>query len=184
MEQARKLHDQYYGIIDRALSGVGVAETFQAKTGVPKAYGAVGAGGLIFSMVFFNIAAPLLVNLIGFGYAAYATMHAIESPGKEDDAQWLTYWVVYGFLNVVEYFTRVLTYWIPFYFVIKLGFIVWLMLPATRGAEQLYQRGLRALVVHSNNKPTGLQVHSSPSTSVPTPLSDAGSVKVPNFKSD
>ncbi|KAJ1802989.1 ER membrane protein DP1/Yop1, partial [Coemansia sp. RSA 2599] len=91
MEQARQIHDRYYEIADKHLSNVGLANTFQAKTGVPKVYGALGASALVVSMVFFNIAAPLLVNLAGFGYATYATMNAIESPGKEDDAQWLTY---------------------------------------------------------------------------------------------
>ncbi|KAJ2851356.1 hypothetical protein J3B02_003568, partial [Coemansia erecta] len=69
MEKARQIHDRYYEIADRHLSNVSLANTFQAKTGVSKVYGAVGTSALVVSMVFFNIAAPLLVNLTGFGYA-------------------------------------------------------------------------------------------------------------------
>ncbi|KAJ2588953.1 ER membrane protein DP1/Yop1 [Coemansia sp. RSA 1797] len=82
---------------------------------------------------------------------AYASMEAIETPGKEDDAQWLTYWVVFGLFNVLEYFTGFLLYWFPFYYLIKLGFLVWLMAPATRGAERLYHSGLKPLMLQACN---------------------------------
>ncbi|KAJ1734581.1 ER membrane protein DP1/Yop1 [Coemansia biformis] len=149
MDRGRQLHDQYYRHADSVLSGIPAAQAFQDKTGVPKVYGAAGVAGLALLLVFFNIGAPLLVNLTGFGYAAYASMDAIESPGKEDDAQWLTYWVVFGLLNVVEYFTGFLLYWFPFYYLIKLGFLVWLMLPSTRGAERLYTAGLKPMLQHA-----------------------------------
>ncbi|KAJ2319228.1 ER membrane protein DP1/Yop1 [Coemansia sp. RSA 2681] len=148
MEQARQVHDKYFEQADRALSAMPLARTFQAKTGVPKVYGGLGLASLLFSLVFFNIGAPFLVNLTGFGYAAYASFDAIESPGKEDDIQWLTYWVVFGFCNVAEYFTGMLTYWIPFYYVFKLGFLVWLMMPATRGAERLYHTTIKPIAAH------------------------------------
>ncbi|KAJ2703467.1 ER membrane protein DP1/Yop1 [Coemansia sp. IMI 203386] len=185
MEQARQIHDRYYEIADRHLSNVGLANTFQAKTGVPKVYGAVGTSVLVFSMVFFNVAAPLLVNLTGFGYAAYATMNAIESPGKEDDVQWLTYWVVYGFLNVAEYFTGFITYWVPFYFVFKLAFVIWLMLPSTRGAEQLYNKGLKTMVNRMTNaSAAAVKTPGAPKTNSTTPASTAAAPAATNLKSE
>ncbi|KAJ2082102.1 ER membrane protein DP1/Yop1 [Coemansia sp. RSA 988] len=146
MEHARQFHDKYYGVVDRSLSSIPAAQTFQDKTGVPKVYGAAGIAGIGLVLVFFNIGASLLVNLTGFGYAAYASMNAIETPGKEDDAQWLTYWVVFGLFNVAEYFTGFLLYWFPFYYMLKLGFLVWLMAPATRGAERLYATGIKPVM--------------------------------------
>ncbi|KAJ2488631.1 ER membrane protein DP1/Yop1 [Coemansia sp. RSA 2050] len=148
MEQVRLLHDKYFEQVDKTLSSIPIARTFQERTGVPKVYGGLGAAALVLSLVFFNIGAPLLVNLTGFGYAAYASFNAIESPGKEDDVQWLTYWVVFGFCNVAEYFTGLLTYWIPFYYVFKLGFLIWLMMPSTRGAEKLYLSTIKPVVAH------------------------------------
>ena len=44
---------------------------------------------------------------------------AIESADKDDDTLWLTYWVVFAFFGVIEYFTDILLWWIPFYFFIK-----------------------------------------------------------------
>lgn len=44
---------------------------------------------------------------------------AIDSVEKDDDTQWLTYWVVYAAFGILEYFTDLLLSWIPFYFLLK-----------------------------------------------------------------
>lgn len=46
---------------------------------------------------------------------------AIESPNKEDDTVWLTYWVVYALFALVEFFSDLLLFWFPFYYVGKVG---------------------------------------------------------------
>lgn len=38
------------------------------------------------------------------------------------------YWVVFAFLNVIESAISV-TYWLPFYYVFKFVFVMWLGLP-------------------------------------------------------
>lgn len=47
------------------------------------------------------------------------SIKAIESKNKEDDTQWLTYWVVYGLFTVVEAFSDIFLFWLPFYYVGK-----------------------------------------------------------------
>lgn len=47
------------------------------------------------------------------------SIKAIESSNKEDDTQWLTYWVVYGLFTVVEAFSDIFLFWFPFYYVSK-----------------------------------------------------------------
>jgi hypothetical protein len=37
----------------------------------------------------------------------------------DDDEYWLTYWVVYGSLSVLESFLDAAFFWLPFYFLIK-----------------------------------------------------------------
>lgn len=44
---------------------------------------------------------------------------AIESNVKEDDTQWLTYWVVYGLFSVLEAFSDIFLFWFPFYYLSK-----------------------------------------------------------------
>lgn len=46
---------------------------------------------------------------------------AIESPSKEDDTVWLTYWVVYALFGLVEFFSDLLLFWFPFYYAGKVG---------------------------------------------------------------
>lgn len=50
---------------------------------------------------------------------------AIESPNKEDDTQWLTYWVVYGVFSIAEFFSDLFLSWFPFYYMLK---VCWLFL--------------------------------------------------------
>lgn len=44
---------------------------------------------------------------------------AIESKVKDDDTQWLTYWVVYGLFSVLEAFSDIFLSWFPLYYVSK-----------------------------------------------------------------
>ena len=68
---------------------------------------------------------------------------AIETDTKDDDTQWLTYWVVYSFFSVLETFVSFLLSWIPFYFAIKLAFLFYLFSPKTRGAQNIYENFLK-----------------------------------------
>eukprot|EP00245_Coleochaete_scutata_P015046 TRINITY_DN655_c0_g1_i3.p1 TRINITY_DN655_c0_g1~~TRINITY_DN655_c0_g1_i3.p1 ORF type:complete len:159 (-),score=21.39 TRINITY_DN655_c0_g1_i3:51-527(-) len=77
---------------------------------------------------------------VGFVYPAYASYKALESKTTEAAAQWLTYWTVFSLFTVVEYLAGFLIAWMPFYYLAKLAFILWLQLPQTKGAMLLYVR--------------------------------------------
>jgi len=85
-------------------------------------------------------------NLVGFIYPAYCSFKAIKSEDKEDDTQWLTYWVVYAFFVVVESLTDLLLHWIPFYYGVKLAFLVWCFSPQTRGAVYIFHYAIEPLL--------------------------------------
>ena len=51
---------------------------------VPKAYGVLGFAGVFASLVFFNIFAGFLSNLLGWGLPAYLSLKALETPGHDE----------------------------------------------------------------------------------------------------
>ncbi|KAI8351211.1 TB2/DP1, HVA22 family-domain-containing protein, partial [Choanephora cucurbitarum] len=144
--------------LDVELSKYKYANDFEQKTGVPKSYVALGAAGVVFLMIFFNFAGQLLTNTISWLYPAYASFKAIETPDKEDDKQWLTYWTVIGFVQTVEYFSDILLYWFPFYYLFKTLFVLYLALPQFKGAETLYNRFLRPYLLDSQGN---IDVHTN-----------------------
>ncbi|KAI8337735.1 TB2/DP1, HVA22 family-domain-containing protein [Chlamydoabsidia padenii] len=129
--------------VDVELSQFKYANEAERLTGVNKSYLAAGVAGVVFIMIFFNLAGQLLTNTISWIYPAYASFKAIETPSTADDKQWLTYWTVIGFVQMVEYFSDILLFWFPFYYLFKTLLVLYLTLPQFRGAELLYARVLR-----------------------------------------
>jgi len=85
--------------------------------------------------------AAFLCNFIGFIYPAYASIKAIESKEKDDDTKWLTYWVTYALFSLLEFFSDIFLFWIPFYNLSKCIFLLWLMYPgANNGSLLMYYK--------------------------------------------
>jgi len=116
------------------------------EAGLRPAYVAVGLAVALILFALFGIGANAVCNLVGFIYPAYCSFKAIKSEDKEDDTQWLTYWVVYAFFVVVESLTDLLLHWIPFYYGVKLAFLVWCFSPQTRGAVYIFHYAIEPLL--------------------------------------
>lgn len=125
-----------------------VLEKVEKKTGVPRLYQVLGLGGVIVLWLIVGYGAQFLCNFIGFLYPAYASVKAIESSNKEDDTQWLTYWVVYSAFSLIEFFTDIFLFWIPFYWLLKCFFLLYCMAPAAwNGSALIYNKFLRPFVL-------------------------------------
>ncbi|TFK71741.1 hypothetical protein BDN72DRAFT_418271 [Pluteus cervinus] len=145
--QVQNKASQHLQQLDKELSKYPVFNTFEQRTQLPKTYAFLG-GALVFVFLhFINPLASPVSNLVGWALPAYLSFKAIESPSPSDDVQWLTYWVVFGFFNFLESFAlRLVLYYVPWYYVFKTIFILWLQLPAFRGAQVTYFAVLKPVV--------------------------------------
>ncbi|KAI0809165.1 TB2/DP1, HVA22 family-domain-containing protein [Irpex lacteus] len=160
--QANNKAQYYVDQLDKELSKYPALTNFEQTTQIPKAYAFLGGVALLFILHAVNAFAQPVSNLLGWGLPAYLSIKAIESPGHADDVQWLTYWVVFGFLNFLETFAKsVMLYYFPWYFAFKTVFSLWLQLPAFRGAEKLYGAVVRP-AFHSVRAKTGNGTNSVP----------------------
>lgn len=90
------------------------------------------------ALVMLGVGQTYITQVIGVGYPAFMSFIALETDSKDDDKQWLTYWVCFGAFNIVDQFAGIILQFIPFYFFLKLGFLVYLFHPSTLGATSVF----------------------------------------------
>ena len=77
-------------------------------------------------------------------YPGLMSIRAIESEQKQDDKYWLTYWMIFGLMNVAETFLSFVFYFVPYWFYLKPLFFLWLI--KFNGAQILFESVLRELL--------------------------------------
>ena len=65
---------------------------------------------------------------------------ALETPGGDDDRQWLIYWLIFAAVSVIERPARVLLSTVPRYYEAKMAILLLLIFSPT-WTEDLYRRG-------------------------------------------
>lgn len=105
------------------------ANEWEHHTKVNVEYLIVAVVLVIGALLFAGVGGSFITNFIGFVYPLFCSVKAIESKETDDDTQWLTYWVVYALFNLLDSFATYILYWIPFFYPLKLVFLLWCMLP-------------------------------------------------------
>eukprot|EP01095_Lingulamoeba_sp_RSL-Kostka_P003886 TRINITY_DN15004_c0_g1_i1.p1 TRINITY_DN15004_c0_g1~~TRINITY_DN15004_c0_g1_i1.p1 ORF type:complete len:227 (+),score=55.04 TRINITY_DN15004_c0_g1_i1:42-722(+) len=130
---------------DVELSKFKILQLIEEKTKLSKVYFVLIFLAISFLLVVYGWGAQLICNFVGFIYPAFASFKAIESVNKDDDTQWLVYWVVFATFCVLEYFVDIIISWFPFYFIFKFLFLLYLHLPT--GATGLYNFLIRPVLL-------------------------------------
>lgn len=68
-------------------------------------------------------------------------MQAAESSNPEDRCQWLTYWLLLGFILSFDWLLRALLFFIPFYSLLRLFIVIALFYPKNGFALKIYKLG-------------------------------------------
>ena len=80
-------------------------------------------------LVMLGVGTTYITQVVAVAYPCFMSFIALETDGADDDKQWLTYWVCFGAFNILDQFAGVILSFIPFYYFLKLGFLVYLMHP-------------------------------------------------------
>ncbi|KAL2927488.1 HVA22-like protein k [Bienertia sinuspersici] len=99
-----------------------------------------------------NIVVRTACCSVGVIMPVYTTFKAVERKDPDEQHKCLVYWAAYGTFTVAEMITDKLIHWFPFYYHMKFAFLVWLQLPSTNGAEQLYTNHLRPFLLRHQAK--------------------------------
>ncbi|KAF9902362.1 receptor accessory protein 4 [Linnemannia zychae] len=81
----------------------------------------------------------VVCSVAGSLYPAYASYKAINTRDNTRLTAWLMYWAVMGMFSVAEFVLDTFVFWFPFYYEIKMLFVLWMILPQTQGSIYIYQ---------------------------------------------
>lgn len=98
----------------------------------------------------------LLSRVISLGlgtlYPAYASYKAVRTKNVKEYVKWMMYWIVFALFTSVETISDVFLSWFPFYYEIKIIFLIWLLSPATKGSSLLYRKFVHPQLLRRENK--------------------------------
>ena len=95
------------------------------------------------ALVTLGLGQHYITCLLGVAYPVFMSFLALESDSQNDDRQWLTYWVTFGVVQCIDNYAGFILHFIPFYYFLKMAFLVWLFHPSTQGATFIYTTYIR-----------------------------------------
>ncbi|XP_078724199.1 receptor expression-enhancing protein 2-like isoform X1 [Lampetra fluviatilis] len=82
----------------------------------------------------------LIALVFGTLYPAYSSYKAVRTKNVREYVKWMMYWIVFAIFTAVETFTDLVLAWFPFYYELKIFFVIWLLSPYTKGSSTLYRK--------------------------------------------
>lgn len=86
------------------------------------------------------IISRLVILLFGTLYPAYASYKAVRTKNVKEYVKWMMYWIVFALFCSIETFSDVFLSWMPFYYELKIIFVLWMLSPMTQGSSFLFKK--------------------------------------------
>jgi receptor expression-enhancing protein 1/2/3/4 len=88
----------------------------------------------------------VVVLTAGTLYPAYRSYKAVRTKDVKEYVKWMMYWIVFAIFCFCENIADIIiSFWFPFYYELKVIFVLWLLSPWTRGASILYKKWVHPL---------------------------------------
>uniref|UniRef100_A0A1I7ZLS1 Receptor expression-enhancing protein n=1 Tax=Steinernema glaseri TaxID=37863 RepID=A0A1I7ZLS1_9BILA len=106
----------------------------------------------------------VIILTAGTLYPAYRSYKAVRTKDVREYVKWMMYWIVFALFCFAEALADVfVAFWFPFYYELKIMFVIWLLSPWTKGASILYrkwvhptlskhEREIDAMLEHAKNE--------------------------------
>ena len=109
-------------------------------------YVILGVFLLLFVPINLGLFPHFFVSVLGFLYPSYMSVKTMDHLKKENQRQWLTYWLVFCFLEIFNcLFMLIFSMILPFFYPLKALFLIWLFYPKSKGATILFEKVFRRL---------------------------------------
>jgi len=106
----------------------------------------------------------LVILTVGTIYPAYRSYKAVRTKDVREYVKWMMYWIVFAVFSLIETVSDILVaFWFPFYYELKIVFVLWLLSPWTKGRSILprkwihptlakHERDIDALLEQAKNE--------------------------------
>ena len=90
----------------------------------------------------------LLVLTGGTLFPAYQSYKAVKNKNVKEYVRWMMYWIVFAVYIAAETICDMFISWFPLYYEAKIGIILWLVNPWTRGSSSLYRNWIHPWLIN------------------------------------
>jgi len=102
-----------------------IMKSIKDKTGIDGIFVIIFLSLCVF-LVYMEIFESLITSLVGTLYPGFSTIKAIQK--NKDKKEWLTYWVIFGSFLIFDMFSTIIMKVVPYYFVLKIIFLIWMFI--------------------------------------------------------
>jgi len=99
-----------------------------------------------------SLVSSLIVLVFGTLYPAYCSYKAVKSKNVREYVKWMMYWIVFALFTSAETFADIFISWVPFYYEVKVVFVIWLLSPYTQGSSVLYRKFIHPALARRENE--------------------------------